>query len=374
MHPSPFARKIPALMRILVIALTIVCGGAAFSAATAQPTPGGPLKIVVIEGEGAINVIQQKTAVMPLIEVRDRNDQPVAGAVVNFVVRNGRATFGGARTLTVTTNSVGRAAAAGLTPGGSGALEIGATATFQGQTAAVTIAQTNVLTAAEAAGASAGAGGGSSGGATAGAGGGAGSGGGVSGTTLGIVGGAAVAGAAAVVMKPEEAAAEAPVRAVPPVYTADPSFTTELLFVTVPQNGPGCTNIHQFQVTLTVRLDSVDGPPNGTFDVSGVVNASAGTCPSNSDNNFRANVQASGRVSGSREDLVASASVTNAFTTSSAVGQTTQEFIFNGRIVDDQLSGVLTYNHTNRFRNTVFNNDGLGTGQTKLNVAFRKTP
>jgi hypothetical protein len=38
------------------------------------------LKIVVLEGEGAVNIIQQKTAVAPVIEVRDRNDQPVAGA------------------------------------------------------------------------------------------------------------------------------------------------------------------------------------------------------------------------------------------------------------------------------------------------------
>ncbi len=35
--------------------------------------PGG-LKIVVIEGEGAVNIIQQKTAVSPLVEVRDRNN------------------------------------------------------------------------------------------------------------------------------------------------------------------------------------------------------------------------------------------------------------------------------------------------------------
>src|SRR5262245_14279783 len=82
------------------------------------------LKIVVIEGEGAINIIQQKTAVAPVIEVRDRNDQPVAGATVNFVVRAGRATFSGARTLSVTTNAAGRAAAAGFTPSGAGALQI----------------------------------------------------------------------------------------------------------------------------------------------------------------------------------------------------------------------------------------------------------
>ena len=163
----------------------------------AQAAP--PLRIVVIEGEGAVNIIQQKTAVSPLIEVRDRNDQPVAGAIVNFVVRNGRATFSGARTISVTTNAAGRAVATGFAPSGSGALQIGATATFQGQTAAaVTIAQTNVMTAAEAAAvssASASAGGGSGGAGGSAGGGGAGGGGGMSATTIGIVGGAVAAGA-----------------------------------------------------------------------------------------------------------------------------------------------------------------------------------
>ena len=151
----------------------------------------GALRIVVIEGEDAVNIVQQKTAVAPVVEVRDRNDQPVAGAIVRFAIREGRGTFAGARTLSVTTNAAGRAVATGLTPTGSGALQIGASATFQGQTAVATITQTNVMTAAHAAAAS---GGGASG--TAAPGGAAGGGGGgVSGTTLGVVGGAAAGGA-----------------------------------------------------------------------------------------------------------------------------------------------------------------------------------
>ena len=60
--------------------------------------PGG-LKIVVIEGEGAVNIIQQKTAVSPLVEVRDRNNQPVSGAVVTFTIQGGNnaAIAGGAQ-------------------------------------------------------------------------------------------------------------------------------------------------------------------------------------------------------------------------------------------------------------------------------------
>lgn len=118
------------------------------------------LRVVVIEGEDAVNIIQQKTAVAPVVEVRDRNDQPVAGATVTFAVRAGRATFNGARTLTVTTDALGRATAAGLTPTGGGTLQISATASFQGQTATAAIAQTNFQTAAQAANASAGSSGG----------------------------------------------------------------------------------------------------------------------------------------------------------------------------------------------------------------------
>jgi hypothetical protein len=86
-----------------------------------------------------------------IVEIRDRNDQPVAGAVVRFAIRNGRARFSGARNLTVFTNAAGRAAATGLVPTGNGVLQIGASAAFQRQTAAVTIAQTNVMTLAQAA-------------------------------------------------------------------------------------------------------------------------------------------------------------------------------------------------------------------------------
>jgi len=163
------------------------------SPASQAPNPAA-LRIVVLEGEGGVNIIQQKTAVAPVIEVRDRNDQPVAGAVVKFAISKGRASFNGARAVTVTADAAGRATAAGLTPTGSGLVQIGATATFQGQTALATIVQTNVLTAAQAAGAATASGvASSSTGATAG-GGAAGGGGGLSGTTLGVVAGAAAAG------------------------------------------------------------------------------------------------------------------------------------------------------------------------------------
>lgn len=153
--------------------------------------PGG-LKIVVIEGEGAVNIIQQKTAVSPLVEVRDRNNNPVSGAVVTFTIQGGNnaAIAGGAQTVSVTTNTAGRAVMAAINPVNPGTFQIQVQAAFQGQTAAAAITQTNVMTAAQAASAAT---------AGAGAGGAGGGGGGISGLAIGgIVGGVAVAGAAVV--------------------------------------------------------------------------------------------------------------------------------------------------------------------------------
>jgi hypothetical protein len=126
--------------------------GVAIAALATDPSQAAQaaLKIVVVEGEGAVNIIQQKTAVAPVIEVRDRNDQPVAGAIVKFAIQKGKASFDGARTLTVTTTAAGRATATGFAATGRGALQIAASAAFQGQTAAATIAQTTVTTTAEA--------------------------------------------------------------------------------------------------------------------------------------------------------------------------------------------------------------------------------
>jgi hypothetical protein len=137
-----------ALVAVAVIAQLVPLS----STAAAQTTnASSKLRIVVIAGEDAVNVIQQKTAVAPLVEVRDENNQPVAGAIVRFTVRGGNATIGGANTASVTTNAVGQAAAGQLTPTAAGAVRIDVLATAQGQTASATISQTNYATAAQAA-------------------------------------------------------------------------------------------------------------------------------------------------------------------------------------------------------------------------------
>ena len=81
--------------------------------------------IVVIEGDAGVNIIQQKTAVAPVMEVRGRNDQPVAGATVVFLINGRRASFArGARQVSLVTDAGGRATAAGLSPARSGAFQI----------------------------------------------------------------------------------------------------------------------------------------------------------------------------------------------------------------------------------------------------------
>src|SRR5262249_48918647 len=106
------------------------------------------------------------------------------------------ATFAhGARTLTVVTNSAGRATATAMNPVGQGSFKIAVNATFQGHVATTSIAQTNYLTAAAAQAAGAG-------GVGTGVGAGAGTGAGLSTTALiGIVAGAAAAAAGIAVAK-----------------------------------------------------------------------------------------------------------------------------------------------------------------------------
>jgi len=141
-------------MRLTLRPLTILTGIAVLAA---QQPP--ELQILVIGGEGSINNVKQRTAREPVVEVRDRNNRPVAGALVLFEVpRNGASgTFiGGSPTLRVTTDAQGRAVGQGFRPNNStGNFDVQVSATFQAVTATATIHMSNVAGAA-AAGASAG--------------------------------------------------------------------------------------------------------------------------------------------------------------------------------------------------------------------------
>ena len=114
------------------------------------------LNIVVVEGEGAINNVRQRTARAPIVQVEDQNRRPIAGAAVVFMLPERGATGAfpnGSRTLTVMTDNQGRAVARGVRVNNvQGRMEIRVNASFQGQTASATIAQTNALAGAAAAG------------------------------------------------------------------------------------------------------------------------------------------------------------------------------------------------------------------------------
>ena len=302
----------PSRLAALAISLAIILAALAQTsgAAAIQTTQTPALKIVVLKGEDAVNIIQQKTAVAPLVEVRDRNNLPVSGAVVTFTVGGGQgATFGGATTLTVTTNAAGQAAAAGFTPTAAGAIQVNATAVFQGQTAIATITQTNVMTAAEAAGAAGGSAGG--GGGTAGAAGGAGgAGGGLgAGAIAGIVGGVA-AGAAGVAAAAgggdsggsttTGTAPTNPTSGTPPPTTTTTAPTTSTTTTTTvapasgtfsgPADGPyvvtysasgfNCTFNYAFSgTTMKMTLTTgAGGSVSGNVDYSGTLSNLSNTC------------------------------------------------------------------------------------------------
>ena len=86
------------------------------SPAAAQTLPT-ELHIVVLQGEGTTSNIRQRASTEPLIRVEDEKQNPVSGAVAVFTLPTEGATgefSNGSKTLTVTTDSRGQAAATGL--------------------------------------------------------------------------------------------------------------------------------------------------------------------------------------------------------------------------------------------------------------------
>ena len=260
------------MLQILSLALVL--------AGSPQNTPAA-LRIVVIEGEDAVNIIQQNTAVRPIVEVRDRNNLPVSGALVTFSIEGGKAaTFGGASTLTVATNAAGQAAVTGLTPSAAGAFQIQVSAAFQGQVATATIAQTNVVTAAQAAAGSAASGssgtagsaGGGTGGGAGGAGGAAGgAGGGLSATTIAVAGAAVAGGALAATQIADKVAGKGAGKT---EYAG--SFSGTIINV-ITTSVSACTYTRSVSATARLRLEG-DSNLQGTFEHTGTDTVIASTC------------------------------------------------------------------------------------------------
>ena len=80
----------------------------------AQPEGEPPrFQLVVVRGDDAQNNLKKGRATKAVVEVRDRNNKPVAGIAVLFLLPDsgaGGSFVGGAQTASVTTDSLGQAA------------------------------------------------------------------------------------------------------------------------------------------------------------------------------------------------------------------------------------------------------------------------
>jgi hypothetical protein len=141
---KPTARSCACAVSLLLINLIQL------PARAQNPVPA-QLNIVIVEGEGAINNVKDRVNREPIVQVEDENHRPVAGAAVIFSMPNQGASgvfTNGTRTLTLTSDAQGRAAALGIKRNNvSGQMQIRVTASFAGQTASAVITQTNVAAA-----------------------------------------------------------------------------------------------------------------------------------------------------------------------------------------------------------------------------------
>ena len=113
------------------------------------------LDITVVEGDGGSNVVGKRSSVKPAIEMRDEKNQLLEGAVVTFTAPGDGPSVvfsNGLRTVTVMTDSQGRARTPAMRAVNTGSFRIQVAASYKGQMVSTTIAQTNFESAAEAKG------------------------------------------------------------------------------------------------------------------------------------------------------------------------------------------------------------------------------
>jgi len=106
----------------------------------------GGLKVIVLEGEDAVNSGGPSENVMMVVEVRDLNDRPIEGAMVNFrlpLMGPSGSFEGGMRTKDAVTNSQGQASAPFTPNAERGKFTIEVKATLGPQTGTVSFMQRN---------------------------------------------------------------------------------------------------------------------------------------------------------------------------------------------------------------------------------------
>jgi hypothetical protein len=150
LKPTLFARS-ARLCAILIAGLLVFEPVAPLHAQiSAAAEPPRSLQIVILDGEGALNNIQERTAREPIVQVQDHNHKPVAGASLLFAIHGGAdgagGTFaGGASTLSVTTDVNGIARGTGLAPNATkGSWQVEVTASIGTLTASAVINELNV--------------------------------------------------------------------------------------------------------------------------------------------------------------------------------------------------------------------------------------
>lgn len=104
-----------------------------------------PLRVLVVEGDGAIIHVNQRTAPEVVVEVDDADGKPVDGATVLFFLPDkgpGGTFANGTNTLTTRTDAMGRSTAFGFHPNKqTGVFQIRVSASYRGQTGNATVTQ-----------------------------------------------------------------------------------------------------------------------------------------------------------------------------------------------------------------------------------------
>ena len=126
----------------LAVALIFPVGNLRAEEPQATPTA---LSIVVVEGEGVVNNVAQRSGREPVVRIEDENHSPVKGAAVVFTLPTDGASgefANSSKTLTMVTSTEGIAKAQGLKVYHvNGKLPIHVTASYRGLTARTVINQ-----------------------------------------------------------------------------------------------------------------------------------------------------------------------------------------------------------------------------------------
>ena len=154
--PQPIVLPQPSIDAAADFAANEALADAAPAAAAAGEGEPQPLQIDILDGEGALNNIRQRTAREPIVEVKDKNHKPVAGALVLFAIQPGggagpiagpaaSASFNGSGSISLYTDANGQAVGHGLVPNHhTGSYTIAVTATAGALTAFALIHQRNI--------------------------------------------------------------------------------------------------------------------------------------------------------------------------------------------------------------------------------------